>query len=64
MVKGFIKILDNWKLYRNDGIGLLKQYTAPAIIDMFVLPDNDLLDESLDAKDFLGFALSHIGRVA
>lgn len=57
-LKGFIKVLDMKKLYKNDGIGCLKQFNAPAIIDFFMLPENDLLDEKLGAKEFFEFVLS------
>jgi len=62
--KGFIKILDSKKLYKNEGNGCLKQFNAPAIIDFFMLPDNDLLDDEVEAKDVFNFALNHLGRIA
>lgn len=54
-------MLDMKKLYRNDGIGCLKQYNAPAIIDFFIMPDNDLLDENSGSREFFENVLYHLG---
>lgn len=60
-MKGFVKINLKQKLYKNDGIGCLKQYEAPAVLDFFMLPDNDLLDERLGSKEFFNQVLNHLG---
>ena len=52
------------KLYKNDGIGLLKQFNAPAIIDFFMFPENDFLDSQLGAREFFENVLNQIGWVA
>lgn len=46
---GFAKILDEKKLYKNDGLGHMKQFTAKCIVD-FMFQDNDLLDDRSDAR--------------
>ena len=46
---GFAKILDEKKLYKNDGLGHMKQFTAKCIVD-FMFQDNDLFDDRSDAR--------------
>lgn len=56
-----MKILDEKKIYKNDGIGCLKQFTSKAVIDFFMFPDNDLLDDWLGSKEFFTNVLYIIG---
>ena len=51
-INGFAKIGTLKKLYKQDNFGMIKEYQTVTLLDFFILPDNDLLDESKGAKEF------------
>ena len=52
-ISGYAKIGSLKKLYKQDSFGMIKEFQTVTLLDFFILPDNDLLDESKGAKEFL-----------
>ena len=63
-VDGIAKVLKTKMLFRRDNFGYMKGIETTALIDFFVAPDNDLLNETSGAKKFFDQVLATEGRSA
>lgn len=57
-------MLKEKKLFKRDNNGLYKQFKSVSLIDLFISPDNDLLDERSGAKALMEALLNSEKRTA
>ena len=61
---GYAQTFRGKKMFSSNSFGMMKQYETVALLDFYIGPENDLLDERTEAKTFFETVLNFENRAA